>query len=649
MNDFKEFDAKIKKSEQVKPFRNIQVFMKIYLLALLVFFVFRIILVLVAVDKISGATFKEVLQAFIMGLRFDIVICGYLLTLPYVVYSINHFVFKSKLINRIIFYMIFGLFTLAFCISAADIPYFVQFFTRFNITALEWIDSPDFVLKMILGEPRYWLFVLPLILLNVFFYKYLQRIVVIDPSVKVGSLSPALMASVFFLFVMFIGIRGRIEKKSPIRIGTAFISDNAFLNHLGLNPIFTFIRSYLDSKKEENKPVTFMETEEAIAHVQQYLGIQNPDVTMPLLRRENMSGVPQYNNIVIVLMEGMSALKMARHGNMEKLTPFLDSLSMEGIYFENGYSAGIHTFNGVFSTIFSIPAIFRKHPMKVSNIPRYGGLATALKKLGYSTIYFTTHDGQFDNIEGFLKGNDFDKIISQKDYPPSQIKTALGVTDDYLFEFAIPELNALYRKGKPFVSVLMTASDHGPYYIPEYFKAHSKEIKNQATEFADYSLRHFIQLASNQTWYDETLFVFVADHGSVIDTDYDISLAYNHVPILFFAPKLIENARTENKMAGQIDIVPSIMGLLNLPYDNSSLGVNLFQEERPYMFFNVDDQYGVIDHEWLLLVKKDGSKALYRYTKRDKKNYAQEFPEIVSLMDKYTTSHLQTAQYLMSR
>jgi hypothetical protein len=100
-------------------------------------------------------------------------------------------------------------------------------------------------------------------------------------------------------------------------------------------------------------------------------------------------------------------------------------------------------------------------------------------------------------------------------------------------------------------------------------------------------------------------------------------------------------------MACQIDITPSIMGYLGIPFNNNTLGINLFKAERPYSYFNVDDKFGVIDKEWLLIVKKEGDVGLYHYQNKDKKNYAKEFPELVNQMQTYSYSNLQTLQYLL--
>jgi phosphoglycerol transferase MdoB-like AlkP superfamily enzyme len=637
---------------KINFFWNIISTIKIYLLSLVIFSIFRIILFINEIDRIDNAIpISDILYSFIMGIRFDIVICGYIMLLPYVLITINYLYFRTNFLKAVSFYFILIIFSLAFLVCSADVPYFKQFFSRFSVTAFEWADSPVFVFKMIIEEPRYWLYIIPFVISLVVFYKVLRKIIysknIINNHTKLWLQTSI---SILFLAIIFIGIRGRIEKKSPIRIGTAYFCNNPFLNQLGLNPNFTLIRSFIDKIKDENKPIELMDNDIAISNVQKYLNIKRIDSVFPILRKENnIDSNMHFKNIVVVIMESMSAAKTGIHGNKDNLTPFLDSIAKSGYYFKNTYTAGIHTYNGIFSTIFSYPALFRQHPMKESSILKYHGIATTTKKHGYSTIYFTTHDGQFDNVEGFLLANDFEKVVSEKDYPADKVKTSLGVPDDFMFEFSIPLLNEMHKKGKPFLSVFMTASDHGPYHIPEYFKPKNTEIKKQIVEYADYSLKKFLKISSNQPWYKNTLFVFVADHGAPMTALYDLSLDYNHSPLIFYQPNIIKEGKVFSKMAGQIDVFPSIMGLLKIPFDNNTLGINLFNDERPYIYFNADDKYGVICQTWLLIVKRDNSLGLFRYSEKDLTNYEKQYPEIVKQMKKYAESNMQAFQYLIKK
>lgn len=631
--------------------RSIRFILKIYLLALSVFSVFRIMLFLSEFDRIDEkeVAILTIIKSFIMGVRFDIVISGYILILPTLIFLTLELIgFKSKSIKQFFFYWIYILFTIAFTVSTADIPYFNQFYDRFSVGAFEWMESYKIVISMIFQEPKYFLFIIPFILLEIVFYILLKKIFEQENETQKINFFLNTFVSLIFLAIVFLGIRGRIEEKSPIRIGTAYFSNNSFLNKLGLNPSFTLIRSYLDSKDEDNRVVKFMDDKLAIEMVQKNLGITKTQYNSPIAREVQpdtlLSAQP---NVVLIIMESMSAAKMKRHGSTEELTPFLDSLSHNSIYFENIYTAGKHTFNGIFSTLFSFPALYRQHSMKTNN--QYDGISTSLLKNGYSTTYFTTHDSQFDNIEGFLRSNNFQNVISQSDYPASEVKTTLGVPDDFMFRFSIPKINELSERENPFFVTFMTTSDHSPFYVPEYFQPKAKAIESQIVQYADWSLQQFIQLASKEAWFNNTIFVFVADHGAAIDAKYDISLNYFHTPLIIYAPEIFKGNQVHQKIGSQIDVYPTVMGLIKQKYVNNTLGIDLLNEERKFTIINDDDKVGILDTDYLCIMKNNGAKLeLYKYKEQDKSNYFDQEQEKALEMADYAKSNMQVHQIMIS-
>lgn len=630
-------------------FRTIALVIKTYALVLSMFFVFRFILFITEIDRVDFYEDKisTILSAFLMGIRFDLVISGYILLIPALLLSVMEILNKNtKIIKKIVFYWVLSFFILAFIICSADIPYFNQFFSRFSMGAFEWIDSPDVVVGMIAQEPKYFSIIIPLIIIIFLFYRQLKKIFSPKQKAPNTNIYVKILFSVFFLALMLVGIRGRIEKKSPIRIGTAYFSTNPFLNQLGLNPVFTLLKSYLNSKKDKNKTVHLIDNQLAIKNIQKTFGINIPKYSSPIARDIIPDTVNNNRpNVIFIIMESMSAAKMKRHGNKNNLTPFLDSISHQSYYFENIYTAGKHTFNGVFSTLFSFPALYQQHPLKT--IKRYNGIGTTLQKNGYSTTYFTTHDSQFDNVEGFLYANNFENIISQSDYPIDEVKTALGVPDDFMFQFSLPIIDQLYAKKKPFFASFMTASDHGPYYIPEYFSPKNKDIKQQIVEYADWSLQKFITESSKKEWFSNTIFVFIADHGEPITASYDISLDYHHSPLIIYAPTLLNKPETYKNIGGQIDVYPTIMGLLKFPYTNNTLGIDLLKEERPYILINDDDKIGVLDNNFLLIMKDREESKLFKYQDLDKTNYIKDYPEKGKEMEVYGKSNMQVFQYLL--
>lgn len=621
---------------------------QVYLLAILFFTLFRSILFGIQYYTCPNEVYtaSEIAHAFFNGLRFDIVICGYIMLLPATVLTIlENFQKQIYLAERLIYYWIATLFVLSFAVCMADIPYFLQFNERFSIGAFMWMDSPGFVLQFIFREPTHYLFMLLFILSSCIFIKSLKNIFSSKRSLRIPIFLNIIL-SILVLGSIFLGIRGRIQRKSPIRISTAYFGTNPFLNKLGLNPNFTLIKSYLESLNDHNKTLSLMEKDKAIALVQKYLNIDKPEFDSPVARRITPDTIAtEKYNVVLIMMEGMSAANMAYFGNTNNLTPFLDSLAHRSIFFTNIYTAGKHTFNGIFSTLHSFPALYRQHTMK--NLTPYNGMSESLYRLGYSTTFFVNHDDTFDSMGGFLRSNYFQKVYSQQDYPLSEVKNNLGVPDDFMFRYSLPIIEELSQKDSPFFVSYMTASNHSPYYLPPYYEATAKKDQKKMIQYADWSLKLFFNKASEHSWFKNTIFVLIADHGRAYDVTYDVPLNYFHTPLIIYAPHIFSKPRVEKMIGSQIDVYPTIMGLLNLPYINNSMGIDLLREKRPYAILNDDDKVGIIDSTHLCIMWKD-QVGMFNYRTKDLTNHINKYPDKAQNMTDYAKAHMQVHQNMIS-
>ena len=598
-------------------------------------------------DYWDGVT-ANLCHALLMGVRFDTVISCYILALPSLLWLIFYCIDKKSLfLNRFLHWYISIFFSIAFAVCAFDIPYFKQFFSRLDKSAFLWLDNPKFILEMVSKDFSLWGFSIPFLILLWIFHKFLNKIFVEINQLTFVKQKYCLkiISSLFFLALTFIGIRGRLETKSPIRVGTAFFSDNAFLNKIGLNPNFTLLNSLM---QKDIKWENLIATDKAFSIIKKEYRIDDRTNAYSISRKMNPEN-PNFGkpNIVVVLMESMTADNMAFFGNSKKLTPVLDSLVSKSIFFENAYSEGIHTFNGIYGTLFSFPALWNEHPMKT--IKNYNGFTNVLRKEGYKTNFFMTHDDQFDNVGGFLFANNFNKIYSQKDYPISEIHSNLGVSDDYLFRFSIDKINRLYQEKAPFFCAMMTASNHAPIVIPDYFKSSNDNESEKVIQYADWSIGQFLKNASKQKWFQNTIFVFVADHGASSDKTYEMSLSYNHIPLFFYAPFLLKKPEVKKDFVKQIDIIPSLLDLTNISYNKNNFGINIWKEKRPFAFFSADDKIGIINDEFFLIYRKDGAESLFRYRKKDLKNYAKQFPLLVQEMKEYAFSNLQSAHVIKDK
>jgi phosphoglycerol transferase MdoB-like AlkP superfamily enzyme len=274
-----------------------------------------------------------------------------------------------------------------------------------------------------------------------------------------------------------------------------------------------------------------------------------------------------------------------------------------------------------------------------------------LKNLGYHDLFFITHDGQFDNAEGFLRANGFDEVYTESDYPSEKALSTLGIPDDYMFEYSIPVLSKLSAEGKTFFCGYMTGSNHHPFIFPPWASIHfkGKNDGERMVEYCDWSIGKFLKLASKESWYNNTLFVFVADHGMAVNPVYDMPITYNHCPLIFFAPGLKLPPKTYDCMASQMDIFPTVMDLLSQSYTNNTMGIDLLKEKRPFAFFTADDKIGCTDKEYFFVHRNNGAESMYRYKNLETTDVLSQNKAKADSMRAYAYSMLQTAQWIVEK
>ncbi|MBI2968531.1 MAG: sulfatase-like hydrolase/transferase [Bacteroidetes bacterium] len=655
MNSKKPFLLRSFKTGGYNPPFFIPFLIAVYMTGIFFFFLCRVVLVLMNLFA-SGIGIHHgslIFYSFLMGLRFDTVISCYILAIPFPFLLFSWmfpigFVISIK-ISRI---LILTGYLLSFFICWVDIPYYNFFHSRLNSVVFNWFHDPGFVFRMIFSEWTFWIFIIPFLIYAVCFIMISRKYHNLFFSKKPVSISRNLLIDVPVILLIgsliFLGIRGRIKKKSPIRTGTAYFCEVPFLNHLGLNPAFTLVSSGLEDLKDRSRPVKLIPEQEAVVTAEKYLGIRPDSLGKSEFSRSILyDGSPRKLNVILILMEGMSEYFRGKHGGPENLTPVLDSLTKQSLNFENIFSSGIHTYNGIYSTLFSYPALLKQHPMLKIPSRQYEGMPLSLKRNGYRTMFFIAHDDQFDNTGGFLIANGFDRIYSQKDYPGEKILSTLGVPDDYLYEFSITVFNGYHRSGQPFFAGFMTASNHDPIIIPEWadFKPNSNDKKEMIIEYCDWSLGKFIKLCSREPWYGSTIFVITADHGSGYPWVYEMPLTYHHIPLIIHAPGLNIKPESLKNPGGQIDIFPTIMGLLNISYSNNTFGTDLLSETRPFIFFTADDKIGCADKDYFFIHLMGGSEYLYRYNFPGSGNVITDFREKADSMKRYAFSMLQAAQW----
>ena len=635
----------------------------LYLAGILFFTAFRVTLLVFNWPASLEVPTMILVRSFFMGWRFDTTISGYILGLPLLLFSlISVLHIKAERPSKIILFFICLLYTGAFLICAADIPYFDHFLTRITVAALAWRHDPMFMFKVVFADLYNYPFLAMFVILTVLFVRtvirFRRRFLFQYSHEFTGKVTLSKMkiavASLLAMALMFWGIRGRLESKSPIQWGTAFFSNYHFANELGLNPVYTFMRSYLNSIDPNNSGVHFLNDTIALNTVKRNYGITSSPFNSPIARAVQPGGAEIKANVVIVLMESMAMTKMGIDGNKENMTPVLDSLTKKSYFFNNVFSSGIHTFTGVYSTLFSFPTLMNQHPMRFndSNLQPFTGIGRTLADKNYHTLFFCTHDVEFDNMSGFLKANGFKDAIGKSDYNSKESYDPTGVPDDIMLEYAVHKFTELSKNNKPFLATILTGSDHGPYHLPnrdkEGFHPHTNTLEKNVVEYADWSIGKFLKLAQKETWFKNTLFVFVADHGAPFRNYYGMPLSFFRVPLIMYAPEILKKDTIVQRVGGQIDVFPTIMGLLNMKYINNTLGIDLLKDKRDYTCFSAYNELGCTNDSlyWykLLIVDREH---LHPFKTKQSIELMDKYRSQADSMRLFSESMLQATQWLI--
>lgn len=293
-------------------------------------------------------------------------------------------------------------------------------------------------------------------------------------------------------------------------------------------------------------------------------------------------------NVVLVTMESLSAEFVGALGDQRGLTPEFDKLSTQGLLFTQLYATGTRTVRGLEAVSLAIPptpgqAVVRR--------PQYRDLFTLgglLGEMGYQSRFWYGGYGYFDNMNGYFAANGYqvrDRLnIAKTDIPHENV---WGVADEALYHSAVIEANALAAKQQPFFMHIMTTSNHRPFTYPNgRIDLPSGSGRDGAVKYADWALGRFINEAQHQAWFKDTLFVILADHCASSAGKVELPVPKYHIPLLIYAPTHVTAGRFE-RLASQMDVAPTIMGLLRLPYTSQFVGRDIFDtpngQERAFI------------------------------------------------------------------
>jgi phosphoglycerol transferase MdoB-like AlkP superfamily enzyme len=364
-------------------------------------------------------------------------------------------------------------------------------------------------------------------------------------------------------------------------VDTAF-SDNEYANSLAGDGLYEFAVAFQQNELDFYKYYQTLPDSTAFRILRHDLATSNSHFVNNdpySIEREISYPEPERKlNVVLISVESLSAEFMSAFGNKNNITPGLDSLALHSLFFTNLYASGTRTVRGLESLSLSIPPTPGQSLVKRPDNANLFSLGSVFRSKGYTTQYIYGGYSYFDNMKAFFSNNNY-QVIDRSAIPASKVhyQNIWGVADEDLFTLALQTLDSNAASRKPFFTHIMTVSNHRPYTYPEnrIDISPSTQTRDGAVKYTDYAISKFLKESSAKPWFNNTIFVIVADHCAGSAGSVELPVTGYHIPMLIYAPALLQPQKVE-ALTAQIDIAPTILGLLKFRYRSKFFGQDVF-------------------------------------------------------------------------
>jgi len=398
----------------------------------------------------------------------------------------------------------------------------------------------------------------------------------------------------------------------------AYTRNNAYANELALNGIWALTYAFFHNEIEYRRFYRTRPADVVAKRLETLLAEKAATLTSPgqdpLTRSMRREGRMLRKNVMLVTMESMGADYMAHFGNRQNITPNLDRIASEGLLFTQLLATGTRTVRGLEALTLSVPPT---PGQSILRRPHNAGLFTlgdVFRERGYDTRFLYGGYGYFDNMNAFFGGNGFE-VIDRTSLSSEEIhfENVWGVSDEDLFQRVLKEADRSFAAGTPFFQLVMTTSNHRPFTYPNgVIDIFSKTGRLGGVKYADYAIGRFVEAARLKPWFNDTLFVFVADHTAGTGGRIELDPTRYHIPLIFYAPSFVTPA-TYDRLASQIDVAPVLLGLLNTSYVSRFYGRDVLNEPdaMPRAFISTYEKVGLVRGDTTLVLGPRQTVAAY--------------------------------------
>ena len=605
--------------------------LKTFALTFLIFAsIVRVTLYFFAVSHIDFSIIN-LIKIFGIGLFFDIGSLSYFLAFYVIYLLIFPTKFHGKRLDRILTKFSYGLFLFISIFSfLAEIPFWQEYQRRYNFIAVDYLLYTYEVIENIHQSFPIPILIGIIILILIMAIKFAKRKDAYKHTFESTDsfktkIIPSLLVFAVLAFFHF-----------NIKNTQAEIFTNLNENELAKSGLYSFFAAYKSNELNFKEFYPTISSEENYAVLRNLIKAENDSLILPknnIQRYTKNSGEEQKPNIIFIGLESLNARFMERFGNEENWTPTIDSLAKESIFFTNLYATGTRTIRGMEAISLAIPPTPGRSIVKRENNDNLFTIGEILKQKGYSRTFIYGGDGHFDNMTNYFSYNGFDIVDRKKPHrldanlPTKRTRieddevtfeNAWATSDGDLFNKLLKVADQQHKKKQPFFNFVMTSSNHQPYTFPKGVIDSEENTRENAVKYADEVLRQFFEKAKNKPWYNNTVFVIMADHCAYSAGRTEINVRNHHIPAYIF--NLKEKMPQEiDKLSSQIDIFPTLFGYLNWSYKTKLFGTDIskMKPEDERAFIGNHRKVGLLKPNKLLILETQKLHSVYNWNRKE--------------------------------
>lgn len=598
-------------------------FIKYFLFWILFFALNRLTFELWNYDKITEQSTLEILKTFIYGAHMDASMAAYFCVIPFFIFIV-FWLFKSitypyKFIK--IYTLILIVFTIIFTII--DFNIYTEWGTKLNAKAIEvFITSPNEAMASSASSPIFSTILIGIILFLIGLYLAKKLNILEKQPSSIHHFIIKLPIGLLVLGLTFLAIRGGwgIAPMNPSKV---YFSESPIINHSSLNTNWLLLSNYLKKSPKEN-PYKYFDQSEIKGIIQNLYQPQIDSLEIPNILTINKP------NIVFIILESFTADVVEELGGEKNITPAFSSLIKEGLLFENIYSTGDRTDKGMIAILSGFPSQATRSIIKENDKQiKLPSIIQQLANENYKTSFFYGGETEFANFKSYLIDHKVQTLVDAHQYESKDLTSKWGAYDEVTFR---KNLEFLKTEKEPFFSTVLTLSNHEPFQLPEIGKFGNNTLENKFRSTSYYTadqILKYINIAKTEKWYQNTLFVLIADHGHRLPkniNDIYVKGRY-HIPMLFLGGALKNDFKGQSvlKYGSQTDLAATLTYQLKLPDTLYKYSKNLLNDQiRGFGFYCWDNGFGLVDEEKAISFDPISNKVIFSYPKNISKKQEEE-------------------------